>query len=92
MKFSRVIGVDVASKKLDVFNSATGKRQELKNTREAVMRFAKSLGNPKDSLVVCEATGAYEHSLCANDGETTLKFLFKLEGLENFDVRIGKKV
>lgn len=63
MKFSRVIGVDVASKKLDVFNSATGKGQELKNSREAVMRFAKSLGNPKDTLVVCEATGAYEHFL-----------------------------
>ena len=29
--------------------------------------------------------------LCANIGETTLKFLIKLEGLENFDVRIAKK-
>jgi hypothetical protein len=56
MKFSRVIGEDVASKKLDVFNTATGKGQVLKNTREAVMRFTESHGNRKDTLVVCEAS------------------------------------
>jgi len=29
--------------------------------------------------------------LCAKIAETTLKFLIKLEGLENFDVRSWKK-
>ena len=63
MKFARVIGVDVSSDKLDVFDSGTGKALELTNSREAVMRFAKRIENPQETLVICEATGAYEHFL-----------------------------
>ncbi len=33
----------------------------------------------------------YCKPLCAKIAETTLKFLIKLEGLENFDVRSWKK-
>jgi len=35
--------------------------------------------------------GKLFNALCAKIAETTLKFLIKLEGLENFDVRSWKK-
>lgn len=63
MKFARVIGVDVSSEKLDLFDSGTGKALELTNSRDAIMRFAKKIENPQETLVICEATGAYEHFL-----------------------------
>ena len=61
MKFSHVFGIDVASSKLDVFDAQSGKLIVLKNTYEAVRKFANSVADPANTLVVCEATGAYEH-------------------------------
>ena len=58
---SRVIGCDVGKSTLTVFDTATGRTTELANTAEAVLAFAQGL--PKDSLVICEATGGYEAAL-----------------------------
>lgn len=63
MKFTQVIGIDVASNKLDLFDVVSGKAQVLENTYEAVCRFANGLSDPESTLVVCEATGNYEHYL-----------------------------
>ena len=63
MKFTHVLGVDVASDKLDIFDAQSGKLTKIGNTLEAVRAFAKKLTDPTNTLVVCEATGAYEHFL-----------------------------
>lgn len=63
MKFANVFGIDVASDKLDVFAANSGKAFTIDNTYEAVARFAKTVRDPQQMLVVCEATGAYEHFL-----------------------------
>jgi transposase len=63
MKFTHVIGIDVSSNKLDLFDVVSGKAQVLENTYEAVCRFANGLSDPESTLVVCEATGNYEHYL-----------------------------
>jgi transposase len=63
MKFACVIGIDVASEKLDVFDLELAKASVVENSFEAITRFVKSLRRPSETLVVCEATGAYEHFL-----------------------------
>lgn len=63
MKFMSVIGIDVASNKLDLFEASSGKFSQIDNTHQAVTRFAQSLKDVAQTLVVCEATGAYEHYL-----------------------------
>ena len=63
MKFACVIGIDIASEKLDVFDSELAKASVVDNSFEAITRFVKSLRRPSETLVVCEATGAYEHFL-----------------------------
>jgi len=60
-KFVRVIGVDVSSKKLDLFDSGGKLSGTIDNTCEAVNGLAKAIKNPKETLVICEATGSYEH-------------------------------
>lgn len=63
MKFECVIGVDIASEKLDVFDAELSKASMVENSFEAIRRFVKGIRRPSETLVVCEATGAYEHFL-----------------------------
>ena len=50
-----------------------------------------NIGKIIAELVDCGITTVVVNALCAKIAETTLKFLIKLEGLENFDVRSWKK-
>lgn len=61
MKWVRVIGVDVSSQKLDLFDSDGKLTGTIDNACEAVNQLAKAIKNPKETLVICEATGSYEH-------------------------------
>jgi transposase len=63
MKYVRVIGIDVSSEKLDLCDSAGKLSSTIENTCEAVNRFARSIKDSKGTLVICEATGAYEYVL-----------------------------
>jgi transposase len=63
VKYQRVIGVDVSSEKLDVCDSEGKLSSTIENTCEAVYKLAKAIKNREQTLVVCEATGAYEHVL-----------------------------
>jgi transposase len=63
MKFACVMGIDVGSEKLDVFDLDLEKASVVENSFEAITRFVKRLRRPSETLVVCEATGAYEHFL-----------------------------
>jgi len=62
--FARVVGVDVASKKLDVHDSA-GKLKPIvvNDPIEIAKSIASKIRNPKETLVVCEGTGGYEDAL-----------------------------
>ncbi|MEZ6093924.1 MAG: IS110 family transposase [Pirellulaceae bacterium] len=63
-KYQRIIGVDVASRKLDVFDTSTQKHREINNTLEATSQFVEKIAdNPFPTLVVMEATGGYEREL-----------------------------
>lgn len=63
-QFSRVIGVDVASEKIDV-NDSDGKiAKTMPNTVAALTKqFVAKIKDRDSTLVVCEATGGYEHVL-----------------------------
>lgn len=62
--WKRVIGVDVASEKIDVNDSAGKLRGSIPNTVAAVRRqLTDKLGSSPETLIVCEATGGYEHVL-----------------------------
>jgi transposase len=63
VKYQRVIGIDVSSEKLDVYDSDGKLSGTIQNTCEAVNKLAKAIKNREGTLVVCEATGAYEHVL-----------------------------
>lgn len=63
-KHQRIIGVDVASRKLDIFDTNTDRYQVIKNTSETISEFVKQLADdPLCTLVVMEATGGYERGL-----------------------------
>lgn len=62
--FVRVIGVDVASRQLDISDSAGNIDRTVPNTVDAVgKRIIRKIDNPGSTLVICEATGGYEHVL-----------------------------
>lgn len=62
--YSRFIGIDVASKKIDIYDSSTKKFSTLENTSDCLMRFAESIAKSNlPTLVVMEATGGYERCL-----------------------------
>jgi transposase len=63
VKYQRVIGIDISSEKLDVFDSDGKLTSTIENTCEAVNKLAKAIKNRAGTLVVCEATGAYEYVL-----------------------------
>ncbi len=62
--YSRVIGVDVASEELDIDDSEQKIAQAMANTVAAVAKkLVARIKSPSNTLVVCEATGGYEHVL-----------------------------
>lgn len=62
--YARVIGVDIASDKIDVHDSEGKLTGEMPNTCAAINRkLAARLKSTSDVLVICEATGGYEHVL-----------------------------
>lgn len=62
--FTRVIGVDVASEKLDICDSQGEVTGRIDNTFDQVAKsLVNKIKNPKNTLVVCEGTGGYEHVL-----------------------------
>lgn len=62
--YARVIGIDVASDKIDINDSLGKIKKSLPNTVAAIANQLVPKINPTQStLVVCEATGGYEHLL-----------------------------
>ena len=62
--YSRVIGVDIASENIDVNDSEGKIRGSIPNTVAAILKhFGARIQSKHDTLVVCEATGGYEHVL-----------------------------
>jgi transposase len=63
-QFARVIGVDVASLQLDINDSAGKIKSSLPNTVDAIAKqLIQKIDDCCSTLVVCEATGNYEHLL-----------------------------
>lgn len=63
-QFARVIGVDVSSLQLDINDSAGKIKTSLPNTVDAVTKhLIQKIDDQPSTLVVCEATGSYEHVL-----------------------------
>ena len=60
-KYARVIGVDVSSEKLDLCDSEGKLSGTIPNSVEAVKKLVSKIKNLKDTLIICEATGSYEH-------------------------------
>ena len=64
MQYKRVIGVDVASEDLDVYDSAQNITGTVANNMASVRRsIASRIRSKQDTLIVCEGTGGYEHCL-----------------------------
>lgn len=62
--FLRVIGVDVASEKLDVNDSASKLATKVPNTCAAIAKqLVAKIKDKESTLVICEATGGYEDCL-----------------------------
>ena len=62
--FARVIGIDVASRQLDVNDSAGKIKASFPNSVDAVKKhLIEKIADRSTTLVVCEATGSYEHVL-----------------------------
>ena len=59
-KFNHFIGVDVAKKKLDIFNSQTGEFTQVINTKKNIRNFIGKLQLQEDLLVVIDLTEGYE--------------------------------
>ena len=64
MKYKQVIGIDVAKKKLDFYNSKTQQHGTVENSQAAITSFLQEFKRSKSkTLVVMEATGGYESVL-----------------------------
>ena len=62
--YSRFIGLDVASKKIDIYDSKAKQHACFENTSEDLQRFLRTIVRSKKSiLVVMEATGGYQRLL-----------------------------
>ena len=63
-QYARVIGVDIASLKIDINDSAGKIKSSLPNTVDAISKhLIHKIGDRSATLVICEATGSYEHVL-----------------------------
>lgn len=64
MTYTRIIGVDVASEKLDICDSNGKLVRQIKNSFSDVERaLVAKIRDRENTLVVCEGTGGYEHVL-----------------------------
>ena len=62
--YSRFIGIDIASKKIDICDSKTKQHSCVENSIDGLQAFVRSLArSKKTTLVVMEATGGYERLL-----------------------------
>ena len=61
--YERVIGIDVASKKLDISDSLGKLPPLIDNSPEAIAKVIKKLDAPERTLVVCESSGGWESVL-----------------------------
>ncbi len=63
-RYARIIGVDIASDKIDIHDSHGYLTGELPNTCSAIdNRLAAKLKSVDNVMVICEATGGYEYVL-----------------------------
>jgi transposase len=58
--YERVIGIDVASKKLDISDSKGKLPAVIANSVKAVGTLIKQIQEPEKTLVICESSGGYE--------------------------------
>jgi len=61
--YARFIGVDVASKKLDISDSMQRLPTIIENDLDQIKRIIAMIGDKPNTLVICEATGNYEYML-----------------------------
>lgn len=62
--YQRVIGVDVASEEIEICDSQQKIRGSISNTVAAIRKkLIAKISSPEQTLIVCEATGGYEHVL-----------------------------
>lgn len=62
--FTRIIGVDIASKKIDLNDSESRIARQMPNTNAAIAkRLVAKIKDKETTLVICEATGGYEDTL-----------------------------
>ena len=68
------VGVDVASKHLDLFFPDTGKSERIKNDAEAIGTLCARLEGQTQYMFVMEASGGYESLLCAQLGDNGMSY------------------
>jgi transposase len=62
--YKRVIGIDISTERLDIADSQLGIDREVEYSVEAILsKITKSIKEPAETLVVCEATGGLEYVL-----------------------------
>ena len=61
--FKCVIGVDVASKKLDLSDPQGKLPSQIANSVKAIQGLVKKLKQPQETLVVCESSGGWESTM-----------------------------
>lgn len=59
--YDRVIGIDVASKKLDISDSQGKLPSTISNTVSSIGKLIERIQEPEKTLVVCESSGGYEN-------------------------------
>lgn len=59
--YERVIGIDVASEKLDISDSKGKLPSKVSNTAKGIQQLIKRIEEPEKTLVVCESSGGYEN-------------------------------
>ena len=68
------VGVDVASKHLDLFFPDTGKSERIKNDTTAIGTLCSRLQGQAHYMFVMEASGGYESLLCAQLGDRGIAY------------------
>lgn len=68
------VGVDVASKHLDLYFPDSGKSQRINNDAQAIRAFCDRLAGDKRYMFVMEASGGYERLLCAHLGDRNVAY------------------
>lgn len=68
------VGVDVASKYLDLFFPDTGKSDRIKNEAEAIRAFCSQMKGKAEFMFVMEASGGYEAVFCAQLGDNSISY------------------